>query len=281
MQQPPSCTASQCVPDLNVGTLVVNGPARTATVNLAHRVGPLPVDLLGGRAGGDIAIEFTLAEAAGLEVQFNQTGRSIFGLFRMPPPGWRATRTSGGARSRTTPANAVAFVGLSAGRYVFIVKAQSTAPGIINLRFSAFSGRRVEICGNNIDDDTNGLIDCADPACFGVVGCPAPACVPDQDLGFCVGDQRTVTVDTRDGGTLYPTSCSRGTGNERVLRLTLTADDEPGDDCTDGGSHVLECRASPAAGRVQPQRTRLRRPGRVAVRLRLLAARAAARASTT
>ena len=29
-------------------------------------------------------------------------------------------------------------------------------------------------------------------------------------------------VDTRDGGTLYPTSCSRGNGKERVLRVTLT-----------------------------------------------------------
>jgi hypothetical protein len=105
---------------------------------------------------------------------------------------------------------------------------------------SAFSGRRVEICGNGIDDDVNGLTDCDDPACFGVAGCPAPACMPDQDLGsFSWGTKRTVSVDTRGGNTLYPASCSRGTGKERVLRVTLTQLMSLGHDCTDTGSHVL------------------------------------------
>ena len=194
-----------------------------------------------GQPGGDIAIALTLAEAAGLEVQFNQTGRSIFGLFRMPGPGLACDANQRACAFEDQAANSVAFVDLPAGRYVFIVKAQAGRAGSINLRFSAFSGRRVEICGNNIDDDTNGLIDCADPACFGVVGCPAPACVPDQDLGsFAWGTSRTVTVDTRAGGTLYPTTCSRGTGRERVLRLTLTQMMSLAHDCTDTGSHVFE-----------------------------------------
>ena len=182
-------------------------------------------------------------------------------------------------RSRTRQPNSVAFVNLPAGRYVFIVKAQAGRAGSINLRFSAFSGRRVEICGNNIDDDTNGLIDCADTACFGVVGCPAPACVPDIDVGsFASGTSRTVMMDTRAGGTLYPTTCSRGTGRERVLRLTLTQMMSLAHDCTDTGSHVFQLSRQlqplDACNGTQP---RVRRPGRVAVRLRLLAARAAAR----
>jgi len=32
-------------------------------------------------------------------------------------------------------------------------------------RLSAFGNRKVETCGNGIDDDNNGLTDCADPAC--------------------------------------------------------------------------------------------------------------------
>ena len=31
-----------------------------------------------------------------------------------------------------------------------------------------------EICGNKIDDDCNGLTDCADPACFGDPSCSKP-----------------------------------------------------------------------------------------------------------
>ena len=160
----------------------------------------------------------------GLEVEFQQSGRSIFALYRMPGPGLACDADQRSCAFEDEAANAVAFVSLSAGRYLFIVKAQSGRAGTINLRLSAFSGTRgVEICGNGIDDDTNGLTDCDDPDCFGVAGCPAPACMPDQDLGsFSWGTRKTVTVDTRDGGTLYPTSCSRGTGKERVLRVNLT-----------------------------------------------------------
>ncbi len=238
----PVCAGSECVPDRNIGTLVVNGPGQNVSVNLATESDTYQTTCSAGQPGGDIAIALTLAEAAGLEVQFNQTGRSIFGLFRMPGPGLACDANQRSCAFQDQAANSVAFVGLSAGTYVFIVKAQPNRPaGSINLRFSAFSGRRVEICGNNIDDDTNGLIDCADPACFGVVGCPAPACVPDQDLGsFAWGTSRTVTVDTTAGGTLYATSCSRGTGRERVLRLTLTQMMSLANDCTDGGSHVFE-----------------------------------------
>jgi hypothetical protein len=158
----------------------------------------------------------------------------------MPGPGLACDADQRSCAFEDEAANAVAFVGLAAGRYVFIVKAQNGRAGTINLRLSAFSGRRVEICGNGIDDDTNGLTDCDDPVCFGVAGCPAPACMPDQDLGsFSWGTRKTVAVDTRAGGTLYPTSCSRGTGKERVLRVTLTQPMSLAHDCTDGGSHVL------------------------------------------
>jgi len=237
----PVCAGSECVPDRNIGTLVVNGPGQNVSVNLAAETDTYQTTCSAGQPGGDIAIALTLAEAAGLEVQFNQTGRSVFGLFRMPGPGLACDANQRSCAFEDQAANSVAFVGLSAGNYVFIVKAQPGNAGSINLRFSAFSGRRVEICGNNIDDDTNGLTDCADPACFGVAGCPAPACVPDQDIGaFATGTSRTVTVDTRAGGTLYATSCSRGTGRERVLRLTLTEMMSLGHDCTDTGSHVFE-----------------------------------------
>jgi hypothetical protein len=240
----PSCIGSQCAPDINLGTLVVDGPARTVpTQNLAAAPDRYQSTCSAGQPGGDVAIEFTLAEAAGgVEVQYQQPtrARSIFALYRMPGPGLACDASEITCDYEDVPSKAVAFVDRPAGRYVFTAKGQGADGSTISLRFSAFSGRRIEICGNGIDDDSNGLTDCDDPACFGVVGCPAPACMPDQDLGtFMWGTRRTVAVDTRNGGTLYPTSCSRGNGRERVLRVTLGQVMSLGFDCMDGGSHVL------------------------------------------
>ena len=235
-----SCVGAECVPDVNVGTLVVDGAARTVSANLATSSDSYQSTCSAGQPGGDIAIAFTLAEAAGLEVEFNQTGKSIFAIYRMPGPGLACDANQRTCSFEDDAANAVAFVNMPAGRYIFMVKAQKGQSGTISLRMSAFSGRGVEICGNNIDDDGNGLTDCDDPMCFGVAGCPSPACAPDMDLGsFSWGTRRTVTIDTRTGGTLYPTSCSRGNGKERVLRLTLTQPMSLSHDCMDGGSHVF------------------------------------------
>ena len=238
-----SCIGTQCVPDLNVGTLVVNGPARSATVDTRTATDDYQPTCAAGVAGGDIAIEFTLAETAGLEVEFQQTGRSIFSVFRMPPPGLACDADQVRCSYQDDARNAVAFLTLAPGRYVFIVKAQSTAlSGTVNLRMSAFGLRDVEICGNSIDDDSDGLTDCDDPECFGLAICPAPSCSNSkfQDLGnFSWGTRQTTIVDTRDGVTLWPTSCSRGTGKEKVLRVNLLQPMSLGFDCMDGGSHVF------------------------------------------
>jgi hypothetical protein len=237
----PTCVGMECVPDISLGTLVVGGPTRSVSqLNLRTASDSYQSTCSAGMPGGDIAIGFTLAEAAGVEVQYQQSGRSIFALYKMPDPGLACDADELSCDFEDVPSRGVAFVNLGAGRYVFIVKAQSTDAGSINLIFSAFSGRGVEICGNGIDDDNNGLTDCADPACFGVPGCPTPACMPDQDLGtFNWGTTRTVSVDTRNGSTLWPTSCSRGTGRERVLRLTIGQVMSLAHSCMDGGSHVI------------------------------------------
>jgi hypothetical protein len=241
----PTCVGSECMPDTDLGTLVVNGATHQVQVNLAARTDRYHPSCAGTTPGGDFAIAFTLAEPAGLLVNYRQTGLSIFGLFSMPAPGLACDADQISCAPEDDPmqpANSVAFPGLAAGRYVFIVKAKSVATaGTEILQFSAFAGRNVEICGNGIDDDGNGLIDCADPACFGIGNCGAPACVPDQDLGtMSVGQTKMITVNTQGGGTLYPTSCSRGNGKERIIRLELTQPMTLGFDCTDTGSHVLD-----------------------------------------
>ncbi|HMF39818.1 MAG TPA: hypothetical protein VKQ32_03935, partial [Polyangia bacterium] len=238
-----SCVGSECAPDLDIGTLVVGGMVKNVQTNTRTATDDFQSTCSAGMPGGDIAIAFTLAETAGLEVQYQQaqSARSIFALYQFPAPGLACDADQLSCAFEDDSANAVAFVSLPAGRYVFIVKAQSAAQaGFINLRFSAFSGPKIEICGNGIDDDGNGLIDCADPSCFGIASCPPPSCMPGQDLGsFSWGTRRAVSVDTTSGTTLFPTSCGRGNGKEQVLRLTVTQPMSLGFDCTDGGAHVF------------------------------------------
>jgi hypothetical protein len=130
-----------------------------------------------------------------------------------------------------------------AGRYILLAKVASNGgmPGPIRLQLSAFGNRKVETCTNGIDDDGNGLIDCADPACAGVGMCLASACAPDPNLGsFSVGTTQMVAVDTRNAPNQYQTACGRGDGREKVVRLTLTQPMALGLQCTESGSHVFQ-----------------------------------------
>lgn len=50
------------------------------------------------------------------------------------------------------------------------------------------SGPTVEICNNGVDDNGNGLIDCADPQCTGSQYCGGPVCTSGIDVfGLCLG----------------------------------------------------------------------------------------------
>ena len=119
------------------GTLVVDGPTRSRRPRTcAARPTTTSRPARRGVAGGDVAIAFTLAEAAGLAGPVPAVGPQH--LRALPDAGARARlrrrsavlRVRGrGARTRSRSS------GLPAGRYVFIVKAQSVAQaGTINLR---------------------------------------------------------------------------------------------------------------------------------------------------
>jgi hypothetical protein len=262
-----NCQAVECMPDAQLGALVVGAPAKQVRLDLTmapNRYKPLCAG--NNPTGGDAAIAFTLAETSGIEVQYNQTGRTIFALYRQPDPGFACD--DGDARIvcsfEDARAGAVAFSEQPAGKYLFIFKATDAGQeGVANLRIGAFRNRRMEVCANMIDDDDNGLIDCDDPTCFGVGQCGAPACKPDVDLGtFDIGTTRTTTLDTTGGSDLYH-DCGKGNGKERVIRFTLNQPMALGLDCQDKGSHVFElsqqlmaldkCNEHPASGCADPE----------------------------
>jgi len=238
----PACAGSECVPDNNVGALVIGEMPKSAmlvTMGAPNRYHPL---CAGTSTGGDRNVAFTLPEAGGVEVSFSQAGDHVFGFYKMPPVG-EACDAEPVTCFYPGPGSAAFVISdLAAGRYLLMTKPLSAATsGFVALRLSAFGNRNVEICGNGVDDDGNGLIDCADPACFGVGTCVAAACNPTQNLGsFSWGTTQFTMVDTRSAPNLYQTTCGRGDGPERVLRLTLTQPMALGLQCMDGGSHVFE-----------------------------------------
>ncbi len=239
----PLCTTSQCNPDINLGALIVDGPSKNAvavTTNGSNRFHPTCAGLSTGK---DVTVSFSIPETAGILVQWSQTGDHAFGLFAFPPPGSAcdAVQVScyypGGAGG-----GAVAFSPKPAGKYVFVFKAIGPgSEGTLNLRISAFKNHQVEICNNGIDDDGNGLIDCMDPACTGIGNCTAPICMPDLNVGnFMIGSMASATLNTQTGMDLYKTTCGKGNGKERVVRLNITQPMALGFSCTQTGSHVLQ-----------------------------------------
>jgi hypothetical protein len=244
----PNCMKLECKPDGTIGTLVVGDPPKSVRVDLTQAPDRYKPLCAGSTPGGDAAIALTLAQAGGIEIAYEQTGHAIFSLFKLPPPGQACDNADDllGCTPEDDAGGATAFSDLAAGQYLLIFKATTDAagmvsPGVLNLQIAAFQSRRVEICNNGIDDDGNGLIDCQDPACFGIGGCVPSGCAPDTDVGsISWGTVRKTTVDTRGGRSLYQTTCSKGSGGERVIRLELTQPMALAIDCSDQGSHVLE-----------------------------------------
>jgi hypothetical protein len=238
----PTCAASQCVPDANVGALVVGATPQVVTVDTTTSRNRFHPTCAGNSTGPDRVVAFTLAEAGGVEVVYSDTGAHTFSFFEMPEAGLACDAHQRSCADLGMSSGDLAQPGLAAGKYLFVAKA--TGPGKggqLTLKFSAFKNRPVEICSNGIDDDNNGLIDCEDPACFGVGTCTAAACTPDVDLGSLGwGTSKSVALDVKGGRNLYQTSCGRGDGKERVVRLTITQPMALGINCSETGSHVFQ-----------------------------------------
>ena len=241
-QTAPNCAQNQCVADLNVGALVINGAGRTVSFDTTGGPNRYHPTCAGSSTAGDETISFTLPEAGGLLVVYSQTGSHSFGLFPAPGPGLKCDTSENGCVFPGGPGGQIAFSNRAAGRYILIVKANSQSQaGPVTVTLSAFANHQVELCSNGIYDDGDGLVDCADPDCFGVAGCSNTACMPGFDLGMlAVGQSVSQTVNVAAGQDLYQTRCGRGNGKEQVIRFIATQPMGLGISCTETGSQVLE-----------------------------------------
>src|SRR5205814_1340824 len=131
-------------------------------------------------------------------------------------------------------ATQIAWGELPPGDYVFIFQALKPGnEGHIDVQLSVYKNHKVELCHNGIDDDGDGLIDCADPDCYGDAGCGPPPCQPDANVGTLhIGDASIVTVDTATGILNETLSCAKGGGKAKVIQITLAENAGMGFQCT-------------------------------------------------
>jgi hypothetical protein len=234
-----------CVPDINLGAIVVGDPPKTAVVDTTKGSDRYHPSCAGNSTGKDIVVRFTVKKTVGLVLDMTQpTGDHAYGLYKMPKAGDACDSDDGNncAHLSAPPIPEASWWPFDAGEYLLIFKAMAAGKeGQINLSVWAWADRGVEICDNGIDDDGNGLTDCDDPACTGTIHCQAPQCLPDGNLGdIDIGQNKTLNVDLTSATRTFSTFCGKGDGHGRVYRLNLLRAMSLGVRCTETGSQVLQ-----------------------------------------
>src|SRR5665213_2371037 len=182
----PGCLTVDCSPDTDFGTLAIHGANVTRMIDTVGapsgyatcapsgglgRVGRFEID-----ATTDVRLAFTQVTGTAHVVELFRAGANET-CDRNP-----LTCVSAGDAAMTTQT----FSALPAGVYWLIVESYPGLEGSTTVTLSTGSVTTPEICNNGIDDDGNGLIDCADSACFSSTFCVGYECVPDVNLGTLV-----------------------------------------------------------------------------------------------
>ena len=115
------------------------------------------------------------------------------------------------------------FPSLAGGHYYVITQAfEKAGAGPVTVTLSTPSMK--EICNNGVDDNGNGLIDCADADCVNDPNCVEQECKPDFNVGALVvnGPAKSVSFDTTAADADNDVTCE-GTpgGKDVVVRFTL------------------------------------------------------------
>ena len=135
-----------------------------------------------GPGGGDLGEHvflFAIAESKTVKVSASVKVGTIGGLYVLAYAAGvcdMSACVAGGS-------DAVAFAAEGGVKYAIVVEHASGGP--VSVELSAQCGLEVELdCGNDVDDDQNGMTDCDDPVCVGTGDCPAALemnCTDDVD----------------------------------------------------------------------------------------------------
>ncbi len=178
------CTGTACEPDIDLGTLPLNGWATTGSVNLQGQGADENLSCLDFGAE-DIVIGFTITEDASdahLLVHYDQSmtggGDAILGLFLPGGEGSDCDAAENTCVDLLGQARGIVDFGhLPAGTYFIVAKARSGFAGRLSLTL-VLAPLGTEVCDNGLDDNGNNLIDCDDPNCSDAENCVVEQCAP-------------------------------------------------------------------------------------------------------
>ncbi len=235
------CTNQVCKYDFNMGSLVVNGPAKAANIVTLKASNNYDLTCSGG-GGGEKVVRFVMPSAAILGATIKQDGWHSFGVYRDKGPGTKCTAGEGKCIQKQWQGIVIDHGVLEKGVYYYIVDAMNkSTEGTVNLSLKAYQNRGPELCGNQIDDDGDGLVDCLDPECTGVLNCPGPICLPDYKTGPLVpgAQPTTLSINTKTHNNDQTVSCALGGGKDAVIEIDLPQVTALKVACGQTGDHVI------------------------------------------
>jgi hypothetical protein len=240
-----AANCSLCTADVNLGTIVLGAAAKTATLDTTTTSNRYHPACAGTSTGNDAVVRFSLKEAVGISVRVQQTGDHVYEIVDVPATGAACDSLADGENCGNLAGRSnvrYTWTGFSpGGEYLIIFKAIAPGQeGTISVSVSAFATGGIELCTNEVDDDSDGLVDCDDPDCYGVAPCTAPMCIPAGDLGdFDIGTQTSLRVDLTTATQIFQTGCNKGDGHGRAYRINLVSPMMLGISCTQSGDQVL------------------------------------------
>jgi hypothetical protein len=238
-----NCTL--CAADVNLGTIVLGAAAKTATLDTTKTSNRYHPACAGTSTGNDAVVRFSVKEAVGVSIRVQQTGDHVYEVVDVPATGAACDSLADGQNCGNLagrPSVRYTWTGFApGGEYLIIFKAIAPGQeGTLSVSLSAFATGGIELCTNEVDDDSDGLIDCDDPDCYGVSPCTAPMCIPDGDLGdFDIGTRTSFQIDLTTATQVYQTGCNKGNGHGRAYRINLVSPMMLGVSCSQTGDQVL------------------------------------------
>jgi hypothetical protein len=259
----PACVHFDCVPDVDFGAINPHDSSVTREMNTTSATRTFNTC---APPGGTARVgEFTLTGTADVRLDFQQAagGAHVVSLYRAGALQACDQNLITCVNAGQSPSVTHTFAALPAGTYRVIVQSYPGTQGDTQVTLSTSPSTKTEICDNGVDDDGNGLVDCADLACAGSPICMNEECNPDFNLGTLVvgAPPKHATFDTHDYSNRYhPTCAGTSTGDDVAVRVTLA--ETAGIDTWvqwsfryegAAGRHTAQVRATDGTGQLQPE----------------------------
>jgi hypothetical protein len=238
-----SCKPPICVPDVDLGSFDWS-TQRSTSVDTRTGVDYYTARCAQG-GGKSRVVRLTLTQPMGLGYDCDESGSHVLQLTQRVQPLDACDANPVNCADPTVLPFGCNFImpGLQPGTYELLVQAFSPGKeGVVNLTLFGVQERSQELCDNGVDDNGDGKVDCADPACFTSPLCQRFVCSADKSLGLLPldGSIKSTTVQTADNGDKFKSSCSSAVGGQdAVVDFSLPARSDVTIEWAQGGNHTF------------------------------------------